>query len=66
MSNIYKKFEERGGQPVFHLSEMRMKEYKSIILRTYSTATSMSHTVHMALGVLLTEMLEMLMQVCLE
>ena len=62
MSNIYKKYEERGGLPVFHLSEERMSEYKSIILRTYATATSMSHTVDMALSVLLTEMLEMLMQ----
>ena len=62
MNVIYKKYEERGGLPVFHLSEERMREYKSIILRTYSTATSMSYTVDMALGVLLTEMLEMLMQ----
>lgn len=62
MNAIYKKYENSGGLPVFHLSEERMKEYKSVILRTYFTATSMSHMVDMALSVLLTEMLEMLMQ----
>ena len=62
MRTIYKKYEESGGLPVFHLSAERMKEYQSIILRTYFTATSMSHTVDMALSVLLTEMLEMLLQ----
>lgn len=62
MSIIYKKYEERGGLPVFHLPEERMREYQSTIFRTYSTATSMSYTVDMALSALLTEMLEMLMQ----